>query len=140
VITTYITNAISHIQDFKDNKVPDMVNQLQSIAQRSMVDAKTSPNPADASSLLILSNNYASLASQANQIQANFQAILTGWQTLAGDVNAAIAETKTAFSDTTANNFQAVVNDLNQVFTEWNAAYSQAGSLSIQVNVNTTQL
>jgi len=34
----------------------------------------------------------------------------------------------------------AVANDLNEAVTEWTAAYTQAGSLTVQLNVNNAQL
>jgi DNA repair exonuclease SbcCD ATPase subunit len=95
---------------------------------------------ADVSTLGVLANNYTSMANQTQDIQANLQTVLTEWQTLENDVNTAIAEVKTALSDTTKVNFQAVANDLNQAVTEWNAAYAQAGSLALQLNVNNAQL
>jgi hypothetical protein len=55
-------------------------------------------------------------------------------------VNAAITDVRTAMADTSSANFQAVVNDVNNAITEWNAAYAQAGSLALTLNVNNAQL
>jgi len=95
---------------------------------------------ADVATLHVLANNYADMANQAEAIETNLKAILAEWQTLESDVNAAIADIRTAISDTSSANFQAVLNDINNAITEWNDAYAQAGSLHLDLQVNNAQL
>ncbi|WP_445354494.1 hypothetical protein ACJJI5_15000 [Microbulbifer sp. EKSA008] len=51
-----------------------------------------------------------------------------------------ISDIQTAISDEEGANYTAVINDLNEAVAEWNDAYSQAGSLFIQLNVNNAEL
>jgi hypothetical protein len=95
---------------------------------------------ADVATLGVLANNYAGLATQAQQIEASLQAILAAWQALETDVNTAVTDVRTAISDTSANNFQAVVTDVEGAITEWTAAYQAAGALHLDLQVNNAQL
>lgn len=95
---------------------------------------------ADVATLSILANSYSAMATQAEAIETNLQAILVEWQTLETDVNTAVADIVKAGQSKDASAFSDVVTDLNAAATEWTAAYNQAGELNIQINVNTAQL
>ena len=55
-------------------------------------------------------------------------------------MNAAVTDIRTALSDAGGANFNAVLNDLNEAIDEWNSAYAQAGSLQLDLQVNTAEL
>lgn len=95
---------------------------------------------ADVAALQALAKSYGDMASESAQIETTLQAILAEWLTLESEVNAAITDARTALADAGAANFQAVAADLTDAVTEWNAAYAQAGSLNLDVQVNTAQL
>lgn len=95
---------------------------------------------ADVATLHVLANNFADMASQTEAIESALQAVLAEWQTLEGDVNAAVNDIRSAMSDSSGANFTAVLNDVTQAITEWNAAYAQAGSLQLDMQVNNAQL
>ena len=95
---------------------------------------------ADISTLTLLSNTYAAMASQTVEIQTDLQAVLREWQTLGGDVSQAVSDIQAAIADTGSTNFTIVANDLNEAVTEWTAAYTQAGALTVQLDVNNAQL
>lgn len=95
---------------------------------------------ADVSTLTLLSNAYAAMANQTEQIQTDLEAILREWQTLSSDVCQAISDIQAAIADSSSANFTIVANDLNEAVTEWTAAYTQAGPLTVQLNVNNAQL
>jgi phage host-nuclease inhibitor protein Gam len=95
---------------------------------------------ADVATLNVLAQNYSQMATQATAIETNLQAILNEWLTLESDINAAIVDIRTAMADTNSKNFTAVANDLSDAVTEWNAAYTQAGALYLDLNVNNAQL
>ena len=95
---------------------------------------------ADVAALQALAKSYGDMASESTQIETTLQAILAEWLTLESEVNAAITDARTALADAGAANFQAVAADLTDAVTEWNAAYAQAGSLNLDVQVNTAQL
>lgn len=95
---------------------------------------------ADVATLHVLAKNYASMSTQAQALEGNLQAILTEWTTLEADINAAITKIRTALSDASAENFNAVLNDINNAITEWDAGYAQAGVLHLDLQVNNAQL
>ncbi|MBS7664302.1 HBL/NHE enterotoxin family protein [Pseudomonas lalucatii] len=95
---------------------------------------------ADVATLHVLAGNFADLASQSEVIETSLQAILAEWQTLESDVNAAVSDIRSALADAGGSNFTAVLDDLNEAIDEWNAAYVQAGSLQLDLQVNTAQL
>ena len=95
---------------------------------------------ADVATLQLLATNYSNMAGQTTVIQNDLQAILTEWQTLESEVNAAIADIRTAMTDTSSENFTAVVNDVTDAINEWTLAYNQAGSLTLDLQVNNAQL
>jgi phage host-nuclease inhibitor protein Gam len=95
---------------------------------------------ADVATLQLLSTNFGNMAAQTQVIEANLRAILQEWQTLESDINAAISDIQTAISDKNAANFTAVVNDVTGAITEWNEAYAQAGSLTLDLQVTDAQL
>jgi chromosome segregation ATPase len=95
---------------------------------------------ADVATLHVLAKNYASMSTQAQELEGNLQAILSEWTTLEADINAAITTIRTALSDASAENFNAVLNDINHAITEWNAGYAQAGALHLDLQVNNAQL
>jgi len=94
---------------------------------------------ADVATLHILATNYAAMATQTDEIEANLKAILAEWQILESDVNLAITDIKDALSDTATPDFGKVVLDLDDAITEWAATYKQAGDLNITLNVNDAQ-
>ncbi|MBT5293232.1 MAG: enterotoxin (HBL) [Cellvibrionales bacterium] len=94
---------------------------------------------ADVATLHILATNYAAMATQTDEIEANLKAILAEWQILESDVNLAITDIKDALSDTATADFGKVVLDLDDAITEWAATYKQAGDLNITLNVNDAQ-
>ena len=95
---------------------------------------------ADVAVLSVLANTYQAMVNQTTAIETALQAILTEWQTLESDVAQAVSDIQAATSDTTGANFSAVAADLSQAIVEWSAAYAQAGSLSVQLQVNNAQL
>jgi hypothetical protein len=94
---------------------------------------------ADVATLHILATNYAAMATQTDEIEANLKAILAEWQILESDVNLAITDIKDALSDTATADFGKVALDLDDAITEWTATYKQAGDLNITLNVNDAQ-
>ncbi len=94
---------------------------------------------ADVATLHILATNYAAMATQTDEIEANLKAILAEWQILESDVNLAITDIKDALSDTATADFGKVALDLDDAITEWAATYKQAGDLNITLNVNDAQ-
>ncbi|MDK1389513.1 hypothetical protein QN224_29470 [Sinorhizobium sp. 8-89] len=95
---------------------------------------------ADVATLQVLTTNYANMASETQQIETALQGVLQEWQTLESEVNAAISDLKAAIADAGSSNFTAVLNQVNDAITEWNAAYNQAGALTLDLQVNDTQL
>ena len=95
---------------------------------------------ADVATLQVLTTNYANMASETQQIETALQGVLQEWQTLESEVNAAISDLQTAISDAGSSNFTAVLNEVNDAITEWNAAYNQAGELTLDLQVNNAQL
>ena len=126
VATTFIALDAAQIVSDKHKITADQ-NQITGIT-------------ADVATLNVLSQNYGQMATQATAIETNLQAILAEWQTLESDMNAAIVDIRSAMADTNSQNFTAVINDLNDAVTEWNAAYTQAGTLQLDLNVNDAQL
>ncbi|ELI5739661.1 hypothetical protein RRK58_003693 [Vibrio fluvialis] len=102
-------------------------------------DAMTSLT-ADVATLHVLAQNYSEMAEQTQKVEANLKEIQAEWLTLENDVTQAINDIKTATSDTSSANFSAVLNDINNAVEEWNDAYSQAGSLILDLEVNDAQL
>jgi hypothetical protein len=90
--------------------------------------------------LATMSTTYGNLAKQSQTIQTALQAILAAWQTMAGDLTAAITDARTAISDKNANNFQGVLLDVQGAQTEWRATDAQAAGLVLNLQVNTAQL
>jgi len=80
------------------------------------------------------------MATEADDTEANPQAILVEWQALESDVALAVNDIKTAVTDAGSANFTAVVSDLDDAIVEWAAAYKQAGDLHLELNVNNAQL
>jgi hypothetical protein len=95
---------------------------------------------ADVATLHVLAGNFADLANQSEAIQTSLQAILAEWQTLEDEVNSAVGDIRSALTDASASNFNAVLADLNDAIDEWSAAYAQAGSLQLDLTVNDAQL
>lgn len=95
---------------------------------------------ADVAALQILSKNFTAMATEADDTEANPQAILVEWQALESDVALAVNDIKTAVTDAGSANFTAVVSDLDDAIVEWAAAYKQAGDLHLELNVNNAQL
>lgn len=126
VATTYI--ALDSIQLVADKKLIDQ-DQL-SMSQLT----------ASCSVLATLSTTYSNLAAQSQTIQTALQAVLTEWQTLSSDIAVAISDIQTALNDDNAANYQAVLQDLQDAQVEWTAAYTQAGALVLNLNVNTASL
>lgn len=126
VATTYIALDALKIKADQDS-IKTLLGQITGIT-------------ADVATLHVLANNFADMASQTAAIESALQAVLAEWQTLEGDVNAAVNDIRSALSDSSGANFSAVLNDVTQAITEWNAAYAQAGSLQLDMQVNNAQL
>lgn len=126
VATTYIALDALKIKADQDS-IKTLLGQITGIT-------------ADVATLHVLANNFADMASQTEAIESALQAVLAEWQTLEGDVNAAVNDIRSAMSDSSGANFTAVLNDVTQAITEWNAAYAQAGSLQLDMQVNNAQL
>lgn len=126
VATTYIALDALKIKADQDS-IETLLGQITGIT-------------ADVATLHVLANNFADMASQTEAIESALQAVLAEWQTLEGDVNAAVNDIRSAISDSSGANFTAVLNDVTQAITEWNAAYAQAGSLQLDMQVNNAQL
>lgn len=126
VATTYIALDALKIKADQDS-IKTLLGQITGIT-------------ADVATLHVLANNFADMASQTEAIESALQAVLAEWQTLEGDVNAAVNDIRSAISDSCGANFTAVLNDVTQAITEWNAAYAQAGSLQLDMQVNNAQL
>lgn len=119
------------------------IDAAKIIADKAKIDndlQQISGLTADVATLHVLAKDYADMASQAQAIETNLQAVLNEWLTLESDINAAITDIKTATSDQSSANFNAVLNDLNDAIDEWNAAYKQAGALHVELQVNNAQL
>jgi hypothetical protein len=95
---------------------------------------------ASCSVLATLSTTYSNLASQSQTIQTALQAVLAEWQILSSDIAVAITDVQTALTDDNAAQYPAVLADLQAAQTEWAAADSQAGSLVLDIKVNTASL
>ncbi|WP_210253042.1 hypothetical protein [Beijerinckia sp. L45] len=95
---------------------------------------------ADVATLQVLATTYGNLATDTTAIEKSLNDILVEWQALESDVTAAVNDIVEATSDTSGTNYAAVVNDLQDAVTQWNASYTQAGALTIQINVNNAQL
>lgn len=126
VATTYIALDALKIKADQDS-IKTLLGQITGIT-------------ADVATLHVLANNFADMANQTEAIESALQAVLAEWQTLEGDVNAAVNDIRSAISDSSGANFTAVLNDVTQAITEWNAAYAQAGSLQLDMQVNNAQL
>jgi chromosome segregation ATPase len=90
--------------------------------------------------LATMSTTYGNLATQSQTIQTALQSILAAWQVMAGDITGALTDAQTAISETSANNFQAVLLDLLGAQTEWQATDAQAAGLVVNLQVNNAQL
>lgn len=126
VATTFIALDAIKIQDDKARIASDQ-QQITGLT-------------ADVATLSVLANNYAGMVTQTQAIEASLQAILAAWQALEADINAAVTDIRTAISDTSAANFQAVLNDVTGAISEWNTAYAAAGALHLDLQVNNAQL
>jgi len=87
-----------------------------------------------------MAKQYGDFAAQTAEVQSNLENVLAEWQTLDNEVTSAVNDIQAAIADQQAPNYQAVANDLDQAITAWTAAYNQAGSLIIDINVNNAQL
>ncbi|HKG58662.1 MAG TPA: hypothetical protein VKB05_02705 [Pyrinomonadaceae bacterium] len=90
--------------------------------------------------LATMSTTYGNLATQSQTTQTALQAILSAWQTMAGDITVAITDARTAISDNNASNFRAVLLDLQGAQSEWQATNTQAAGLVVNLQVNNAQL
>ena len=95
---------------------------------------------ADVAALQVLTSNYAAMVEQTEQIQDSLQAVLAAWQWLEQEVATAIEESRQALSDAGSHQFQAVLDDITTAIGEWDAAFAQAGSLKVELQVNTASL
>ncbi len=105
-------------------------------ADQEQIDELT----ADVATLQLLADSYAQLAQQAEAVEENLQAVLDEWQELEDDVVAAVTNVKTAIADAASANFKAVLDDIDGAIAEWNEAYSQAGDLHLDLEVNDAKL
>lgn len=94
----------------------------------------------DVAALKILSGHYAAMVAETETIEASLRAVLQAWQSLESDVATAVSDIGAAASDANSKAFQAVENDLGGAIAEWNAAYSAAGALELDLQVNPAPL
>jgi hypothetical protein len=126
VATTFI--ALDSVQIEDDNaKITSDQNQITGLT-------------ADVATLQVLTSNYAAMVAQTQEIEDNLSAILAAWQQLESDVSTAAADTNQALSDATSQGYQDALNDIDGAISEWNAAYAQAGTLSLDIQVNNAML
>jgi len=90
--------------------------------------------------LATMSTTYKTLADQSETIQTALKAVLAEWQVLSSDIAVAISDIQTAVSDESSADYEAVLSDLQGALGEWNSAYTQAGGLVLDLQVNTAQL
>lgn len=112
-------------------------------ADKAKIDAdQTSMSQLTASCAVLatMSTTYTNLASQSQTIQTALQAVLAEWRVLSSDIAVAISDIQAAVNDERTPNYPAVLSDLQAASTEWSAAYTQAGSLVLNLQVNTAQL
>jgi hypothetical protein len=97
---------------------------------------------ADVATLTLLSSTYTAMVDKTEDVQSDLAAILQQWQTLSTDVAQAVNWIGEAFTDATrpTSLYPLVANDISNALTEWNAAYAQAGALTLQLQVNNAQL
>jgi hypothetical protein len=95
---------------------------------------------ASCSVLATMSTTYSTLADQSQTIQTALKAVLVEWQALSSDIAVALTDIQTAVNDESSANYEAVLSDLEGALSEWNSAYAQAGSLVLNLQVNTAQL
>ena len=81
-----------------------------------------------------MAKQYGDFAAQTAEVQSNLENVLAEWQTLDNEVTSAVNDIQAAIADQQAPNYQ------DQAIAAWTAAYNQAGSLIIDINVNNAQL
>jgi len=123
VATTFI--ALDAIQIEDDKKQIDAYQQTMTGYTASVATLNT------------LSSTFMDLSSQTSALDGNLQGILTEWQALEADVNKAVADINQA---STSTDWKAVVADIQDAQVEWTAAYNQAGSLKLDIQVNNAPL
>ncbi len=119
------------------------LDAMQIKADKAAIDADQtaiSGLTADVATLQVLAQNYTDMANGTVAVESDLQAVLQAWQTLEADVQAAITDIQTASSDASSKAFQAVANDVADAIQEWDAAYEQAGSLVLDLQVNNASL
>lgn len=126
VATTYIALDAVKIKNDKA-LIESKQNEITGITQ-------------DVAVLQGMAKQYGDFASQTADVQSNLENVLAEWQTLDNEVTSAVNDILAAIADQQAPNYQAVANDLDQAIAAWTAAYNQAGSLHIDINVNNAQL
>lgn len=123
VATTFI--ALDSIAIQNDKKQIDAYEQTMTGYTASVATLNT------------LNSTYSGLSSQASGLDGNLQSILAEWKALETGVNNAIADINEA---NTTSDWKGVVTDIQAAQTEWSAAYAQAGSLKLDIQVNNAQL
>lgn len=126
VATTFIALDAVKIKDDKA-LIESKQSQIQGITQ-------------DVAVLQGMAKQYGDFAAQTAEVQSNLENVVAEWQTLDNEVTSAVNDIQAAIADQQAPNYQAVANDLDQAIAAWTAAYNQAGSLLIDINVNNAQL
>jgi chromosome segregation ATPase len=91
---------------------------------------------ADVSVLSVLSDNYKKMADDAGALDQSLQAILNEWQALESDVTGAVSDINTALDEADQKAFQQALDELRQAQGAWNDAYTQAGDLHLDLQVN----
>ncbi|KVP72267.1 enterotoxin (HBL) [Burkholderia ubonensis] len=87
-----------------------------------------------------MAKQYGDFAKQTTDVQSNLENVVAEWQTLDNDVTSAVKDIQAAIADQQAPNYQAVADDLDKAIAAWTAAYNQAGSLVLEINVNNAPL
>jgi hypothetical protein len=95
---------------------------------------------ADVSVLSLLSDKYKQMSDNAGALDQSLQAILNEWQALESDVTGAVTDINTALTDADQAAFSAALDELRQAQSAWNDAYTQAGDLHLDLQVNNAQI
>jgi hypothetical protein len=95
---------------------------------------------ADVATLALLAQNYGTMATQASALESGLESILSEWQSLELDVATAVSDIQLAMTDAQAASFGPIASEIQGALEAWNTAYAQAGTLHVDLNVNTAQL
>lgn len=95
---------------------------------------------ADVATLQLLTSSYAAMTAETETVEASLRAILAAWQQLESDVGIAVSDVQSAIANSSSEAFEAARKDISEAISEWDAAYAQAGELTIELDVNDAKL